>query len=253
MFTSEFTSDFDVMKAARAYLVGLQRREEIVPGAADAILRDLAALPGHVRRGSAAGMLRVAIEHVHGTEHPRTKEHAPGPGAPYLDHRRADDKTPPLRLVVDRLAAGGFIKKDSADDLWREHAADSATSTIGQVAERLATQLQDRPNWQHMINPPEPTKNETIVLRVVRTYGHLLTPEARSDSQVGEMARLAGGASDEAVAREVANLLLARTYLQKEPGTLEFDFTDPMFAEKPATKAEVELQAKLGPRSGGGF
>lgn len=220
---------------AKAYLLGLERRAEIVPKSADIILDRL-----KEHGGTPNEVLRAAVEYVHGTKHPITNAHEPGPGDAFRDPAHKHDGLP-IRQVVDALIAGGYVGKAWADHVFREFASDVAGRSMGEVAEAIADRLDLPENHAVLVDPPPPPGDSGKVLRTLSAMREAIRPDIDLRRLAADW-RMWGLEPQEKLARMCRDAILGRPDLRAYEGVV-IDGTDPIFRPDPEEQKLVEATA----------
>lgn len=159
----------------RAHVQGLEKRKEILPGAARAILTelgDLAKAP-HLLKAVAdlhADLYGEAPHRVMDADgNPAT---APGrPASPYLSPSRPTRDLDPIEAAVIRL--GSFIRPTSSAAVRAlcvkaaSHGHDPGAVTATVLETLHDASPENRANWRHLADPPLPPRSERSALALL--------------------------------------------------------------------------------------
>jgi hypothetical protein len=226
-------------KVARAYLAGMIRRGELLPGSIDPIMDVMEG-----RGATGADLLGAVAAYVGGTHHPIRGEQ-PAEGARFLDPRAEPRRELLVEAVVARLQAGGVLR-DSASTLVNHLAVDFGIfKDAGKVAEHLAGKLwsgSDRSLHSHLAEPPDAPRWETVNLEALRRYREFIDPSV----DLEQLARSIGPQAGHGVehGRRVAEIVQGRRSIWRDGEEPRIDWSSPDVNEVAAARVAQEDAVK---------
>jgi hypothetical protein len=209
------------VKFAKGYLLGMTRRAELLPGASERILK----------RFENQGQQGVRLVR-------QIDEYLAGHGAKYLDPRGQKREELPVETAINRLVAGGIIRKEAAPALIKDWAVDFAGGDPVLAADQVAAKLDNRENANFaLVDPPPPPVSEQNVRTVLEQLKYHLAPGVSLDGVAHDFRDLGASRTGQQLASAIVSRLNSRPHLLAN-GSLAPDILGHLFRDERPSESD---------------